>query len=153
MAKRIIASIDELKSLVGETLGTSEWIEVTQERINAFADGTGDHQWIHCDPERAERESPYGTPIAHGFLTLSLGPALAQQVFAIEGVQMAINYGVNRVRFPNAVKVGSQVRISISLVGTKDFPGGVQATFQQTFEIDGQEKPACVAETVARYYV
>jgi acyl dehydratase len=153
MAKRIISGIDEFKSLVGERLGTSDWTDVTQERINAFADGTGDHQWIHCDPERAERESPYGTTIAHGLLTLSLGPALAQQVFAIEGVRMAINYGVNRVRFPNAVKVGSRVRISIDLVAVKDFAGGVQGTFQQSYEIEGVEKPACVAETVGRFYI
>lgn len=153
MAKRVISGIDEFKSLVGETLGVSDWFDVTQARINAFAEGTGDHQWIHCDPERAQSESPYGATIAHGYLTLSLGPALVQQVFVLESARMAINYGVNRVRFPHAVKVGSRVRVSVDLVGVKDFTGGVQATFQQTFQIEGEDKPACVAETVGRFYV
>ncbi|MCA9099741.1 MAG: MaoC family dehydratase [Pirellulales bacterium] len=153
MAKRVIAGIDEFKTLVGTTLGVSEWYEVTQHRIDAFAEATGDDQAIHCDAPYAQQHSPYGTTIAHGYLTLSLGPALARQVFTIDGLRMAINYGVNRVRFPNAVKVDSRVRLSIELLEVKEFDGGVQATFQQTFEIDGEAKPACVAETVGRLYV
>lgn len=152
MAVRVIRSLDELRSLVGQELGTSDWVEITQQQIDAFADATGDHQWVHCDPERAARESPYGTTIAHGFLTLSLCPALAAQIFSIEGLRMGVNYGLNRVRFPNAVKVGSRVRMTSQLTELKEVTGGVQATYKQTFEVEGESKPACVAETVARLF-
>ncbi len=149
---RIIQGKDELRSLVGEELGASQWVPITQERINSFADGTDDHQWIHCDPERAARESPFGTTIAHGYLTLSLIPALALETFSVEGVKFVLNYGLNRVRFPNAVKSGALVRGVCTLSECKDIMGGVQATFRMNIEIQGEAKPACVAETVMRFY-
>lgn len=152
MAVRVIRSVEELRSLVGQELGSSDWVEITQQQIDAFADATGDHQWVHCDPERAARESPYGMTIAHGFLTLSLCPALAAQIFSIEGLRMGVNYGLNRVRFPNAVKVGSRVRMTSQLTELKEVTGGVQATYKQSFEVEGESKPACVAETVARLF-
>jgi len=149
---RIIQGKDELRSLVGEELGTSEWVPITQERINAFAEGTDDHQWIHCDPERAARESPFGTTIAHGYLTLSLIPALALKIFNVEGVKFVLNYGLNRVRFPNAVKAGALVRGVCTLMECKDIMGGAQITCKMNIEIQGEAKPACVAETVMRFY-
>lgn len=152
MPLRVIKGLDELRTLVGHRLGTSDWVEITQERVQAFADGTGDHQWIHCDPERAKREGPYGTTVAHGFLTLSLCNALIQQIFVIEGVKMVLNYGVNRVRFPNPVRVGSRVNMSCDLLELKETRGGVQATCKQTFAVDGDDKPACVAETIVRLF-
>ena len=152
MAPRVIRSIEELKSLVGQRIGTSDWIEITQDRVQQFADATGDYQWIHCDPERAKLESPYGVAIAHGFLTLSLAPALAQQISVFEGLKLGVNYGLNRVRFPAPVKVGCRVRMSSDLIDLKDVPGGVQVTYKQTFEVEGETKPACVAETMARIY-
>jgi acyl dehydratase len=153
MAGRVIKGLDELRTLVGKQLGTSNWVEITQERVQAFAEGTDDHQWIHCDPERAKRESPYGTTVAHGFLTLSLCNALIQQMFTIEGVKMILNYGLNRVRFPAPVKVGARVRMTSELLDLKDHQGCVQATCKQTFEVEGENKPACVAETVVRLFV
>jgi acyl dehydratase len=152
MAVRVIHGIEELRTLVGEKLGTSDWTEITQERVQAFADGTDDHQWIHCDPQRAARESPYGTTVAHGFLTLSLTNSLVRQIFRIEGVKMVLNYGLNRVRFPTAVKVGSRVRMSSELIDLKETRGSVQATFKQTFMVEGEARPACVAETVVRIF-
>ncbi len=152
MAIRVIKGLEELRSLVGQEIGRSDWVRITQERVNAFADGTGDHQWIHCDPQRAQRESPFGFTIAHGFLTLSLAPALAQQAFDVEGVRFVLNYGLNRVRFPNAVQVGARVRMISNLQALKDVLGGVQATYKMTIEIEGEEKPACVAEMVMRLY-
>lgn len=152
MAVRVIDGLEELKALVGQKIGTSDWVEITQEQIDAFADVTGDHQWVHVDQQRARTESPYGTTIAHGFLTLSLCPALAQQISIVEGVKMGVNYGLNRVRFPNAVKVGSRIRMTSHLTELKEISGGVQVTYKQTFEVEGQDKPACVAETVARLF-
>jgi acyl dehydratase len=152
MTTRIIQGLEELRTLVGQPLGTSDWFEITQQRVDAFADGTGDHQWIHCDPERARRESPYGTTVAHGFLTLSLCNTLSQQAFTIEGVKMMLNYGLNRVRFPNPVKVGSRVRMTSELLELKETRGAVQAICKQTFEVDGDGKPACVAETIVRLF-
>ncbi len=152
MAPRVISSVEELKSLLGQRIGSSDWVEVTQEQIQKFADATGDHQWIHCDPQRAKLESPYGVAIAHGFLTLSLAPALSQQISKFEGLKLGVNYGLNRVRFPNAVKVGCRVRMHSDLVDLKDVPGGVQVTYKQVFEVEGEDKPACVAETIARLY-
>lgn len=153
MPPRVIKGIDELKSLIGQRLGTSDWFVVTQERIEAFADGTDDHQWIHCDPERARRESPYGTTIAHGFLTLSLSIPLTQQIYAVEGVKMIINYGLNRVRFPAPVRAGARVRMTTDLLDVKPGSQGVQIICKQTFEVEGESRPACVAETVARVFV
>jgi len=152
MAVRVIKGLSELQTMVGQKIGTSDWVDVTQERVQAFADGTGDYQWIHCDPERARRESPFGTTIAHGFFTLSLGPALSEQIYRVEEVKLVLNYGLNRVRFPNPVKIGSRVRMSTDLIGLKETSSGYQVTFKQTFEVEGDTKPACVAEMVARMF-
>jgi acyl dehydratase len=147
----IIKGLDGLKDKVGDHLGYSEWHEVTQEQVNKFADATGDHQWIHVDVERA-KQGPFGGPIAHGYLTLSLGPMLMPQIYRVEGIQMAINYGLNRVRFPSPVPVGSKVRLGATLAGVEDVAGGVQVTMGMTYEIEGQDKPACFAEGLFRYY-
>jgi acyl dehydratase len=152
MTVRIIQGLEELRTLVGKTLGTSDWFQITQHRVDAFADGTGDHQWIHCDPERAKLESPYGTTVAHGFLTLSLCNTLMQQIFTIEGLKMVLNYGLNRVRFPSPVKVGSRVRMTSILLELKETRGSVQAVCKQTFEVEGEPRPACVAETIVRLF-
>ncbi len=149
MAVRTV-KFGELKSLVGQEIGVSDWVEVTQVRVNEFADATGDHQWIHCDPERAKKESPFGGPIAHGYLTLSLLPHLMSQVWHVEDVMMGINYGVNKVRFPSPVPVGSKVRARVTLDSVDDIQGGVQCVATAAVEIEGQEKPACVAQTVSR---
>jgi acyl dehydratase len=146
-----IVGFAELAALVGQRLGCSEWVEITQDMVNAFAEATGDRQWIHCDPQRAAAESPYGGPIAHGFLTLSLGPILASQVFALAGARLTINYGLNRVRFPSAVRIGSRVRMHVDLLNVQQVAGAVQVTLNQTFEVDGTEKPACIAEAVVRF--
>ena len=134
----------------GDTYGPSSWIEVPQERIDAFAEATGDHQWIHVDPERATA-GPFGTTIAHGYLTLSLLPAASYEVVPREG-RMGINYGLNRVRFPAPVPVGSRVRAAFEVVAVDPFEGGAQVTMNATVERDGTEKPVCVAELVFRYY-
>ncbi|MDQ2650559.1 MAG: MaoC family dehydratase [Actinomycetota bacterium] len=147
---RTINGADELKALVGETLGTSDWIEITQERINLFADATGDHQWIHVDPEKA-KDGPFGTTIAHGYLTISLAPVLLPQVVRVTGFTMALNYGLNKLRFPSPVPVGSKLRVTAVLQEVEDVTGGVQLTYGLTFEVEGSPKPACVAEVVFRY--
>jgi acyl dehydratase len=152
MTTRVFASIDELKAAVGTHLGYSEWWEITQDRVNAFADATDDHQFIHVDPERAAR-TPFGGPVAHGFLTLSLAVPLVAQIITVEGIEMAVNYGVNKVRFPAPVPVGSRLRAGASLVSVDDVPGGVQSVVDVTFEIEGGAKPVCVAQTVSRYYL
>jgi acyl dehydratase len=152
MAQRLIKGLDGLRSLLGQHLGFSSWVTITQERIDAFAAGTGDYQWIHCDPDRCRRQSPYGTTVAHGFLTLSLCNYLVQEIFEIEGAQMILNYGVNRVRFPAPVRAGSRVRMGCELIALKETRGSVQATFKQKFEVEGETKPACVAETVVRVF-
>lgn len=152
MALRVIKGLDELKTLIGQSLGTSDWLPITQEQVQQFADSTRDHQWLHVDPERAQRESPYGQTIAHGFLTLSLCPALAQDTFQIEGIKMGVNYGLNRVRFPNAVRVGSRVRLTSQLIDLKECQEGATVTYKQTIEVEGEDKPACVAEMMARLY-
>lgn len=149
---RTINGVDELKSLVGEHMGTSDWLEITQDRINLFAEATGDYQWIHCDPEKA-KDGPFGTTIAHGYLTMSLGPVLLPQVVTVGGFSMALNYGLNKLRFPAPVPVGSKVRLSADLIDVEDVAGGVQVTYRLTFEVDGQDKPACVAEAVYRWLV
>ncbi len=136
---------------VGEQLGVSAWHEITQERVNLFADATGDHQWIHVDPERA-REGPFGGPIAHGHLTLSMVPMMLADLVRGPGVAMAVNYGLNRVRFTSPVAVGSRVRAIAALKEVQDVPGGLQVVLEVKVEIEGQEKPACVAETVTRLY-
>jgi acyl dehydratase len=146
-----ISGIDELRAKVGEELGVSEWHEVTQEAIDAFADATGDHQWIHVDPERAA-QTPWGSTIAHGLYTLSIGPKFTFDMFTIEGFAFGLNYGYNKVRFPAPLPVDSRVRMRATLSSVDDVPGGVQLTITQTFEREGEEKPVCVAEAVSRMY-
>ena len=146
-----VNGIDELKKLAGSDLGTSEWIEVTQERINTFADATGDHQWIHVDPERAA-EGPFGAPIAHGYLTLSLFIPLFTELLDVQGVTTKVNYGLNKVRFPSPVKVGSRIRLVGKLAEVEEVPGGVQITVDGTIEIDGATKPAAVLQSLSRFY-
>jgi len=143
--------IDDIKARIGEELGVSDWQLVTQEDINAFADVTGDHQWIHVDVERA-KETPFGGTIAHGYYTLSLAPKFTYELFAIEGFAFGINYGLNKVRFPAPLPVGSKVRMRAKLAELEAIPGGAQMIMELTFERDGGEKPVCVAQTVVRVY-
>jgi acyl dehydratase len=146
-----VEGIAGLKDKVGEHLGYSDWLEITQEQVNLFADATGDHQWIHVDPERA-KAGPFGGPIAHGYLTLSLGPRLMPQILMVKGIKMAVNYGCGKVRFPSPVPVGSKVRLGAELQDVEDVPGGAQVTMLFTYEVDGAPKPSCVAEIIFRYY-
>lgn len=152
MTARVIHGLDELRTLVGKRLGTSDWFDVTQERVTAFAEATCDRQWIHVDPERAAKESPYGATVAHGFFTLSLAIVLADQAFRVEGLRMIVNYGLNRVRFPTAVRVGSRIRLHVDLVELTDASQGVQVVLKESFEIEGEARPACVAEHVVRLF-
>jgi acyl dehydratase len=149
---RTINGIDEMKTLVGEHLGWSPYTEITQEQVQKFAEATGDHQWIHIDVERATA-GPFGGPIAHGYLTLSLGPMLSPQVFGVSGVAMGVNYGAGKIRFPSPVPIGSKVRLGITLVSVDDIPGGAQVTQEFVFECEAAVKPSCVAEVIFRYYV
>ena len=149
---RTINGIDELKALVGEELGTSDWLEITQDRVNTFADATGDHQWIHVDPEKA-KDGPFGGTIAHGYLTMSLGPVLLPQVVTVTGFSMALNYGLDKLRFPSPVPVGSKLRLSAKLLAVDDVKGGVQTTYELTFQVEGSDKPACVAQALYRWLV
>jgi acyl dehydratase len=148
---RTITGLEELTQAEGETLGTSGWHEVDQAAIDAFADATGDHQWIHVDTERA-KDTPFGGTIAHGYYTLSLAPHLTEQVMKLEGFAMAINYGLNRVRFPAPLPVGSKVRLSAKLARVEEVRGGAQMTLELTFEREGGDKPVCVAESLSRVY-
>ncbi len=145
------ASVDALREAIGKDLGYSDWITIDQARINQFADATGDHQWIHVDPERAA-QGPFKTTIAHGYLTLSLLPVLTTGLVRVDGVRMGVNYGVNKVRFPAPVPVDSRVRARVEIVSVEDVGGGVQVTSRVTIERDGGDKPVCVAESVARFY-
>ena len=140
-----------MKALVGEHLGYSPYTEITQEQINTFADATGDHQWIHVDVEKANA-GPFGGPIAHGYLTLSLGPMLLPQIFGVSGISMGVNYGTGKVRFPSPVPVGSNVRLGATLQSVDDVQGGAQVTIACVFEVEGAEKPSCVADVIFRYY-
>jgi acyl dehydratase len=146
----------DLSRRVGDEVHVSDWLEITQDRINAFADATGDHQWIHVDVERARRESPWKSTIAHGYLTLSLYPMLRGLVSAGQppypGAKQAINYGLDRLRFPSAVRVGSRVRARCTLLKVEEAAGGLQITERYTVDIDGEPKPACVAEAIMRLY-
>ncbi len=144
---RVFESLDEFKAAAGEELGTSDWVTVTQEQINTFADATGDHQWIHVDPERAA-QGPFGAPIAHGYLTLSLLPALAENIYDVKGLAMGVNYGANKVRFPHPVPVNSRVRATGTLKETSDIAIGTQVIINFVIEIEGVDKPACIAEVV-----
>jgi acyl dehydratase len=146
-----IDGIAGLHARVGEHVGYSDWHEITQDQVNRFADATGDHQWIHTDPERAAA-GPFGVAIAHGYLTLSLAPALLEEVLAVSGVAMGVNYGANKIRFPSPVPVGSSVRLGVRLAGVEDVTGGAQVTLEAVFEVEGGTKPVCVAELVFRYY-
>jgi 3-oxocholest-4-en-26-oate---CoA ligase len=149
-APTVVTGIDGVKSLVGQQLGPSDWEEITQERVNLFADATGDHQWIHVDPQRAAAGPFHGT-IAHGYLTLSLIPYLMPKILKIEGFSAGINYGSDRVRFPAPVPVGSKLRCVATVDAVTDVPGGVQATVTVTIEVEGQSKPSCVATTLVRH--
>ncbi|MCY3891415.1 MAG: MaoC family dehydratase [Acidimicrobiia bacterium] len=147
----VFATVDDLPAAVGQHLGWSDWMEITQERVNQFADATGDHQWIHIDPERAATESPYGATIAHGYLTLSLTNMFLPSLITVEQISMGINYGVNKVRFPAPVPVGSRVRVGAELSSVDEINGGVQAVITITVEVEGSPKPACVVESLTRY--
>jgi acyl dehydratase len=151
MAKTTINGIDELKTRVGDELGVSDWRDVTQADIDAFAEVTGDDQWIHVDPERA-KDTPFGGTIAHGYFTLSLAPVFSYELFEMTGVAFGINYGTNKVRFPAPLPVGSRVRMRMALQDVTDIPGGAQLTMLLTFEREGGDKPVCVAETLSRVY-
>ncbi|MER5526534.1 MaoC family dehydratase [Streptomyces sp. NPDC002677] len=146
-----VNGLDELKKLAGSDLGTSEWIEVTQDRIGTFAEATGDHQWIHVDPERAA-EGPFGAPIAHGYLTLSLFIPLFTELLDVQGVTTKVNYGLNKVRFPSPVKAGSRIRLAARLAEVEEVPGGVQIAVDGTIEIEGGTKPAAVLQSLSRFY-
>ncbi|MCX6533718.1 MAG: MaoC family dehydratase [Actinobacteria bacterium] len=152
MSARVITGVEGLKSNVGEHLGYSEYLEITQERVQQFAEATGDFQWIHIDVERA-KSGPFGGPIAHGYLTLSLGPMLYPTVVRIDGFSMGVNYGANKIRFPSPVPVGSRVRLGVKLLEVEEIANGVQMTMEFTFECEGSSKPSCVAEIIFRSYI
>ncbi|CAB4823615.1 unannotated protein [freshwater metagenome] len=151
MSAKVINGAAELKSLIGEHLGYSPYMDITQERVNQFAEATGDYQWIHVDVERA-KAGPFGAPIAHGYLTLSLGPVLYPQVVRVDGFSMGVNYGTNKVRFPSPVPVGSRLRLGVKLLEVKDVAGGAEITLEFTFEVEGATKPSCVAEIIFRLF-
>ena len=144
---RVFTTFEQIEAAAGEELGHSEWVTIDQRRVNQFADATGDHQWIHVDIERA-KNGPFGGTIAHGYLTLSLIPWLGSQVFTLQTSGPKLNYGLNKVRFPNPVRVGARIRNNVKIVSVTDVSAGKQLTVQHTIEIEGEEKPACVAETV-----
>lgn len=153
MAKREVSDPQAMKALIGQEVGVSDWVEITQERIDKFAEATGDFQWIHCDVERAKKEMPNGKTIAHGYLTLSLIPMFGHDVINVTNKSRGLNYGSNKVRFTNTVPVGSRVRGRAKLVSADDMPGnGVRMTYEWTVEIEGQTRPACVAETMGIVY-
>jgi acyl dehydratase len=154
MPALVVKNPRELKEFVGREIGVSEWMEISAERVRLFAEATEDRQWIHLDAARAAAESPYGVTIAHGFLTLSLVSHLIKDVITVEGgVRFAVNYGLNRVRFPAPVKVGSRIRARVGLAALTESAGSVDSTFSVTIESEGSEKPNCVAEWIVRYYV
>ncbi|QQS13657.1 MAG: MaoC family dehydratase [Rhodospirillales bacterium] len=153
MAKRTVENPQAMKALVGQELGVSDWVEIGQERVNTFADATGDHQWIHVDVERCKKDMPDGKPIAHGYLTLSLIPTFSHNVLHVNNVRNGINYGSNKVRFTNMVPVGSKLRGRVKLLAADDMPNnGVRMTYEWTIEIEGKDRPACVAETMGIAY-
>jgi acyl dehydratase len=153
MAQTTVDGIDGVQGLVGRHLGYSDWVTITQEQVNRFADATGDHQWIHVDPERAARESPFGGPVAHGYLTLSLLPMLVPQIVEITGFAMGVNYGTEKVRFPAPVPVGRRVRAGATLDSADPIEGGVAMVLTVTVEIEGSAKPAMVATSLSRRYL
>jgi acyl dehydratase len=149
---RTIATLAELKTLTGQEIAVSDWTAISQERVQQFADATGDQQWIHTDVERSRAESPFGGTVAHGFLTLSLLPSLMESAVTMSDVKMAVNYGLNKVRFMAPVLVGSRLRGRISVLGVEDIAGGAQVIWQVTVEREGSDKPVCVAELISRRY-
>jgi acyl dehydratase len=146
-----VHGIDSFRDLIGTHLGYSEWHRIDQDQVNLFADATGDHQWIHVNPERAA-SGPFGVAIAHGYLTLALAPVLLTEVVVVEGVSMAVNYGCNKVRFPSPVPVGSNLRLGAQVAEVEDVSGGVQVVLDVSLETEGSTKPSCVAQVVYRYY-
>ena len=147
----ILDGMDDIRNSLGRDLGPTDWLEIDQSRVNLFAEATGDHQWIHVDVERANRESPFGAPIAHGYLTMSLSNLFLPDMLTVKGVDMGVNYGTNKVRFVSPVKVGSRIRGTGKITEVADVPGGVQTTVVITIEIDGVDKPACVIESLSRW--
>ena len=148
---RVFTSLDDVAAAQGEELGTTDWVTIEQDRVDQFAEATGDHQWIHVDVERAA-SGPFGGTIAHGYLTLSLGPVLYPQIVRINGFAMGINYGANKVRFPSPVPVGAKLRLGVKLLAVEEIPGGLQSTMEFTFECEGASKPSCVSEIIFRSY-
>jgi acyl dehydratase len=153
MAKVEFKTIDELYENIGKEIATGDWHTISQEQINLFAEATGDYQWIHLDRKRAEKESPFGTTIAHGFLTLSLLPKIIGETIKLPPAKMTVNYGLNKVRFASPVPAGSRVRPKITLLGVDEVTGGFQLTWEVIIEVEGSQKPACIAETLSRQYV
>jgi acyl dehydratase len=153
MAQTVVEGIEGVQGLVGQHMGYSDWVTITQEQVNTFAEATGDHQWIHVDPERAAKESPFGGPIAHGYLTLSLVPSLLPEIVDMQGFRMGVNYGTEKVRFPSPVPVGARVRAGATLAGATPFDGGITVNIDVTIEIEGGTKPAMVATVVYRRYL
>jgi acyl dehydratase len=153
MAQTTVEGIEGVQGLVGQHLGYSDWVTITQEQVNQFAEATGDHQWIHVDPERAKAESPFGGPIAHGYLTLSLIPGLLPEIVDMQGFRMGVNYGTEKVRFPSPVPVGARVRAGATLASATPFDGGITVNIDVTIEIEGGTKPAMVATVVYRRYL
>jgi acyl dehydratase len=147
----VFTTLDELRGAAGRHLGWTGWLEVTQERVDRFADATGDRQWIHVDAERATAESPFGGPIAHGYLTLALSNHLLPQLLAVPGASAGVNYGTGRVRFPSPVPVGRRIRAGAEITDVEEIPGGLQTTITITIEVEGQPKPACVIESLSRW--
>ncbi len=147
----IVDGLEAFHDLVGKQVGYSEWQTITQERVNLFADATDDHQWIHVDPERA-KEGPFGGPIAHGYLTLSLAPVLLNKILRVDNMKFGVNYGSNKVRFPTPVPVGAELRMGVTIANAEDVEGGVQVTYDMVFEVRDTPKPACVAQVVFRYF-
>src|SRR6202046_4605300 len=152
MSTSTTTTLAELPSFKGKELGTSDWFEITQERVNTFADATDAHQWIHVDVERAKAESPFRGPIGHGFLTLSLFVPMWSQILTVTDVKMGVNYGLNKVRFPAPVPVGSRIRLTATLVDVEEVKGGLQLTVSGVIEREGSDKPVCVLESVSRLY-
>jgi len=146
-----VNGVDEFHKLVGTDLGYSEWMLIDQDRVNLFADATGDHQWIHVDPERA-KSGPFKTAIAHGYLTLSLAPVLLSKVITVTGTSFGVNYGCNKLRFPSPVPVGSELRLGVNVAEVEDVEGGVQVAYDLVIEVRDALKPSCVAQVVYRYY-
>jgi acyl dehydratase len=153
MTQITFQTVDELREKIGQEIAVGDWHPVTQEQINLFAEATGDYQWIHLDKERAAKESPYGTTIAHGFLTLSLLPRIMGDALSLPPARMSVNYGLNRVRFAAPVPAGNRVRPRITLLGVDDVSGGIQLSWRVIIEVEGSEKPACIAETLSRLYL